>query len=62
MELPGAIALLANTGCFPLCSRFSGRDINLRVPRVCSPKHMTGNVDGYPLLSRLRGTGRSSPV
>lgn len=62
MELSGAITLLANTGCFPLPSRFRYRDINLRVPRVCSRKHMNGSVDGYPLLSRLRGTGRSSPI
>jgi cation diffusion facilitator family transporter len=44
MGLFGAIALLANTLCFLLLTRFRNGDINLRATWICSRNDMIGNV------------------
>ena len=44
MGLFGVLALLANTVCFVLLSRFRDGDINLRATWICSRNDMLGNV------------------
>jgi cation diffusion facilitator family transporter len=44
MGLFGVLALLANTVCFVLLSRFRDGDINLRATWICSRNDMIGNV------------------
>lgn len=44
MGLFGVIALLANTVCFLLLSRFRDGDINLRATWICSRNDMIGNI------------------
>ena len=44
MGLFGVIALLANTACFLLLSRFRDGDINLRATWICSRNDMIGNL------------------
>ena len=44
MSLFGVLALLANTVCFVLLSRFRDGDINLRATWICSRNDMIGNV------------------
>lgn len=44
MGLFGAIALLANTLCFVLLTRFRDGDINLRATWICSRNDMIGNI------------------
>lgn len=44
MGLFGVIALLANTLCFMLLTRFRDGDINLRATWICSRNDMIGNI------------------
>jgi cation diffusion facilitator family transporter len=44
MGLFGVLALLANTVCFVLLSRFRDGDINLRATWICSRNDVIGNV------------------
>ena len=44
MGLFGVIALLANTLCFVLLTRFRDGDINLRATWLCSRNDMIGNI------------------
>jgi len=44
MGLFGVLALLANTVCFLLLSRFRDGDINLRATWICSRNDMLGNI------------------
>jgi cation diffusion facilitator family transporter len=44
MGLFGVIALLANTLCFVLLTRFRDGDINLRATWICSRNDMIGNI------------------
>jgi len=44
MGLFGTIALLANTLCFVLLTRFRDGDINLRATWICSRNDMIGNL------------------
>jgi cation diffusion facilitator family transporter len=44
MGLFGVIALLANTICFILLTRFRDGDINLRATWICSRNDMIGNI------------------
>lgn len=44
MGLFGVLALVANTACFVLLTRFRDGDINLRATWICSRNDMIGNV------------------
>jgi cation diffusion facilitator family transporter len=44
MGLFGVLALIANTVCFVLLTRFRDGDINLRATWICSRNDMIGNV------------------
>lgn len=44
MGLFGILALVANTICFVLLTRFRGSDINLRATWICSRNDMLGNA------------------
>jgi Co/Zn/Cd efflux system component len=44
MGLFGVIALLANTLCFVMLTRFRDGDINLRATWICSRNDMIGNI------------------
>jgi len=44
MSVLSVLALVVNTACFVLLSRFRGDDINLRATWVCSRNDMLGNV------------------
>jgi len=44
MALFGALALIANTICFVLLSRYRDGDINMRATWICSRNDMIGNV------------------
>ncbi len=60
MGLFGVIALLANTLCFVLLTRFRDGDINLRATWICSRNDMIGNIG--VLLAAGLVTWLGSPV
>lgn len=59
MGLFGVIALLANTLCFVLLTRFRDGDINLRASWICSRNDMIGNLG--VLLAAALVTWNGSP-
>ena len=59
MGLFGVIALLANTLCFVLLTRFRDGDINLRASWICSRNDMIGNLG--VLLAAALVTWSGSP-
>ena len=61
MGLFGVIALLANTLCFVLLTRFRDGDINLRATWICSRNDMIGNVGVLLAAALVTWTGSSIP-
>lgn len=61
MGLFGVIALLANTACFLLLSRFRDGDINLRATWICSRNDMIGNVGVLFAAALVMWSGSSLP-
>jgi cation diffusion facilitator family transporter len=61
MGLFGVLALLANTLCFVLLTRFRDGDINLRATWICSRNDMIGNVGVLLAAALVTWTGSSFP-
>lgn len=61
MSVLGLLALLANTACFVLLSRFRQGDINLRATWVCSRNDMLGNVGVLLAAGLVSWTGSPWP-
>ena len=61
MGLFGVLALLANTVCFLLLTRFRDGDINLRATWICSRNDMIGNVGVLLAAALVTWTGSSFP-
>ena len=61
MGLFGVLALLANTVCFVLLTRFRDGDINLRATWICSRNDMIGNVGVLAAAVLVAWTGSPYP-
>ncbi len=61
MTVMGMLALLVNTICFVLLSRFRGADINLRATWICSRNDMLGNVSVLIAAGLVGWTGSPWP-
>jgi len=61
MGLFGVIALVANTICFMLLTRFREGDINLRATWICSRNDMIGNVGVLVAAGLVVYTGTAWP-
>ena len=61
MGLFGVLALIANTICFVLLTRFRGGDINLRATWLCSRNDMIGNVGVLLAAGLVMWSGSAIP-
>lgn len=61
MTVMGVLALLVNSICFALLSRFRGGDINLRATWICSRNDMLGNVSVLVAAGLVGWTGSPWP-
>ena len=61
MGLFGVLALIANTICFVLLTRFRDGDINLRATWLCSRNDMIGNVGVLLAAGLVMWSGSAIP-
>lgn len=61
MSVLSVLALVVNTICFVLLTRFRGSDINLRATWICSRNDMLGNVGVLVAAGLVAWTGSAWP-